>query len=84
MEKTFDLNEKGKIELTKEELKNLLDDVYYLGKAYGYAEGAKTIKKWTYKAPTPNVWTFPTSTPLCCTTHSATTTANSITLKVGN
>jgi len=83
MEKTFDLNEKGKIELTKEELKNLLDDVYYLGKACGYTEGAKTIKKWTYKAPTPNVWTYPTLTPLY-TAHSMTTSTSSITLKIGN
>ena len=83
MEKTFDLNEKGKIELTKEELKNLLDDVYYLGKAYGYAEGEKKKKKWTYKAPTPNAWTYPTLTPLY-TSDFVTTTTNSITLKVGN
>ena len=45
MIKIFTTNSKGKIELTKEELKELLDEAYW--------EGCKNhITSWTYTSPT--------------------------------
>jgi len=49
MIKIFTLNEKNKIELTKEELENLLNESYW--------EGCRS-KYWTYTTPS---WTYTTS-----------------------
>lgn len=63
MIKTFTLNKKGKIELSKDELKTLLDEVYN----EGYQNGNKT---WIYTTP------YPTATPTwwTCTTTASTST----------
>lgn len=56
--KCFTKNKNNKIELTEEELKELLDEVY----EYGYNEGNK--KTYWYTSPTinPNPWRYGCST----------------------
>lgn len=51
MIKVFTTNKEGKIELTKEELKNLLDEAYW--------DGHRAAGSWTYRTPnlTPYYWT---------------------------
>ncbi len=69
MIKVFTLNKNGKIELTKKELKQLLDNAYW--------EGYQDNKSWVYTTPL----TYPhysTTTPLTYPYYS--TTADSITL----
>lgn len=58
MKKEFKLNKNNKIELTKEQLKSLLDDAYWEG--YRSASGTT----WTYTTPnwTPYYWTTTTAT----------------------
>ena len=58
MKKEFKLNKNGKIELSKEQLKTLLDDAYW----EGYRSGSGTT--WTYTTPnwTPYYWTTTTAT----------------------
>lgn len=58
MKKEFKFNKNNKIELTKEQLKSLLDDVYW----EGYKSGSNTT--WTYTTPnwTPYTWTSSTGT----------------------
>ena len=53
MKKEFKLNKNNKIELTKEQLKSLLDDAYW----EGYRSASYTT--WTYTTPnwTPYYWT---------------------------
>lgn len=53
MKKEFKFNKNGKIELSKEQLKSLLDDAYWEG--YRSASGTT----WTYITPnwTPYYWT---------------------------
>ena len=53
MKKEFKFNKNNKIELTKEQLKSLLDDAYWEG--YRSASGTT----WTYTTPdwTPYYWT---------------------------
>lgn len=53
MKKEFKFNKNNKIELTKEQLKSLLDDAYWEG--YRNASGTT----WTYTTPnwTPYYWT---------------------------
>lgn len=53
MIKSFKFNKNNKIELTKEQLKSLLDDAYWEG--YRSASGGTT---WTYTTPnwTPYTW----------------------------
>ena len=53
MKKEFKFNKNNKIELTKEQLKSLLDDAYWEG--YRSASGTT----WTYITPnwTPYYWT---------------------------
>lgn len=54
MTKTFELNKDGKIELTKEELKKLLDEVY--------EEGRNGVYVYTTPyTPTYSPWTITTS-----------------------
>lgn len=43
MIKVFTLNKNGKIELTKKQLENLLNEAYYQGKGY--------TTTWTYTTP---------------------------------
>lgn len=52
--KVFTKNNVGKIEFTEEELKNLLDEVYW--------EGYNNHTTWTWQAPSwsPYVWTSTT------------------------
>ncbi len=45
MKKAFKFNKNNKIELTKEQLKSLLDDAYW----EGYRSGVGTT--WTYTTP---------------------------------
>lgn len=53
--KILTINLKGKIELTKEELKELLDEAYW--------EGTKShITSWTYTSPTVTPYYYTTST----------------------
>ena len=55
MIKIFTTNSKGKIELTKEELKELLDEAYW--------EGAKRhTTSWTYTSPAVTPYYYTTST----------------------
>jgi len=58
MKKEFKFNKNGKIELSKEELKTLLDDAYW----EGYRSGSGMT--WTYITPnwTPYYWTTTTAT----------------------
>lgn len=51
--RTFPHNEKGKIEFTKEELQNLLNEVYNEGKkdSYSIYYGSNTIPVGTYPSP---------------------------------
>lgn len=57
MKKEFKFNKNNKIELTKEQLKSLLDQTYW----EGYKNGSSTI--WTYTTPNyiPSIWTNATS-----------------------
>lgn len=59
MTKSFKFNKNGKIELSKEQLKSLLDDAYW----EGYRSGSGTT--WTYTTPnwTPYYWTTTTAAP---------------------
>ena len=80
MRKTFKFNQNGKIEFTKEELKELLDEVYRAG----YDDNS-----WTYNTPIiwkyeftgiPSYYTYTTTTSLNSSefTTSNTTTNGSI------
>lgn len=53
--RVFTLNNNGKIEITEEELRKLLDDSYWEG---FYDSG----KSWTYTSPNINPITIPTIT----------------------
>ena len=53
--KCFTKNKNNKIELTEQELKELLDEVY----KYGYNEGNK--KTYWYTSPTVSPWTWTVS-----------------------
>ena len=73
MIKVFTTNKDGKIELTKDELKKLLDEAYW--------EGYRSNNVWTYQTPnwSPYQWTV--------TTDSVTLNAEDIklgTITVGN
>lgn len=69
MTKTFKFNQNGKIEFTKEELKQLLDEVYRAG----YDDNS-----WTYN--TPIIWKYEfTGTPSYYTYTTTTASANSST-----
>ena len=61
--KTFEKNEKGKIEFTEKELKELLDEIYQ----YGYNEG-KGYKTFIYTSPSWTLnkpyWTYCSTTPV--------------------
>ena len=69
MIKVFTTNKNGKIELTKEELKNLLDEAYW----DGYRANNHS---WTYTTPnwTPYQWTATNDRTI--STLSSTSTAN--------
>lgn len=54
MIKVFTLNNNGKIEITEEELRKLLDDSYW----EGYYDSGKS---WTYASPNINPATFTTN-----------------------
>ena len=54
MIKVFTTNKDGKIELTKEELKNLLDEAYW--------DGHRAAGSWTYRTPNFNPYTWTCST----------------------
>ena len=64
MKKEFKFNKNNKIELTKEQLKSLLDDAYW----EGYRSGFGTT--WTYTTPnwTPYYWTTTTAISGNCET----------------
>lgn len=67
MKKTFKFNQNGKIEFTKEELKELLDEIYNAG----YNDNT-----WTYT--TPFIWKYEfTGTPSYYTYTTTTASANS-------
>lgn len=72
MIKVFELNKNKKIELTKEELENLLNQAYW--------EGYRNKNTWTYT--TPNYWTTcmdHTNSPY--TISASDINSNSITIK---
>ncbi len=84
MKKEFKFNKNGKIELSKEELKTLLDEAYW----EGYRSGSGTT--WTYTTPnwTPYYWTTTTATTGAATTgtitNSGSTSDGTITLTSTN
>ena len=67
MIKVFTTNKNGKIELTKDELKELLDEAYW----DGYRVNNHS---WTYTTPgwNPYIWTSTTSTGTSSTTSTLT------------
>lgn len=71
MIKIFTTNKNGKIELTKDELKNLLDDAYW----EGFRNNTTT---WVYNSPswTPYSWT--------CSSSGATLHTNAVDFNVSN
>lgn len=72
MKKEFKFNKNNKIELTKEQLKSLLDEAYW----EGYRSGSGTT--WTYTTPnwTPYYWT---TTPAATTGTITNATTGTIT-----
>lgn len=68
MIKVFTLNKNGKIELTKQELEQLLNESYW--------EGYRNKNYWTY--------TSPSITPYVITNNTATDTSNSYTIDGNN
>lgn len=56
MIKVFTLNAKGKIELTKNELEQLLNKSYWEGYSEGYS---KKITYWTYSSPSYSIFNNP-------------------------
>lgn len=70
MIKVFTLNEKNKIELTKEELENLLNESYW--------EGCRS-KSWTYTTPS---WI--STTPLVSTSSPYTVSNNGSSISLTN
>lgn len=73
MTKNFKFNKNNKIELTKEQLKSLLDQAYW----EGYRSGSSTT--WTYTTPnwTPYYWTTTTAATTGTITSSTGTIINS-------
>ena len=71
MIKVFELNKNKKIELTKEELENLLNQAYW--------EGYRNKNTWTYT--TPNYWTCIDHSANSPYTITNTSDSNSITIK---
>ena len=71
--KVFTLNENKKIEFTKNELKELLDEMYN----EGYKDGAN---KYYYTTPYKPWWS---TTPLYTTTSATTINSDSINVKSG-
>ena len=68
MIEVFTLNKNGKIELTKQELKQLLNKSYWEGYTEGYWGGYKNNNHWTYNSPSaPIISTSPTIVPLTST-----------------
>lgn len=72
MIKVFTLNKNGKIELTKKQLENLLNEAYYQGKGYNYTT------TWTYTTPTP-YYTITNDNITCTTTDTSNLTASNLT-----
>ena len=73
MIKVFTTNKDGKIELTKEELKSLLDEAYW----DGYKANCVT---YTYHSPStwsPYTWTTSATTDTC-TLNTSTNTSNTV------
>lgn len=64
MIKVFTLNEKGKIELTKDELEQLLNKSYWEGYSEGYS---KKTPYWTYTSPTISYPIFNNPCKITCT-----------------
>lgn len=73
MIKVFTLNKNGKIELTKKELEQLLNESYW----EGYRNNSNLY--WTYTSPSINTNSY-ISTP-CNTIHANDLTSDSITIK---
>ena len=73
MIKVFTLNEKGKIELTKDELEQLLNKSYWEGYSEGYS---KKTSYWTY--------TSPFSYPISNNPYKITYTDGSMKIKIGD
>ena len=71
MIKVFTLNEKGKIELTKDELEQLLNESYW----EGYSEGYTKKTTWTYTSP---------SYPIFNNPYKITYTDDSMKIKIGD
>ncbi len=71
MIKVFTLNKKGKIELTKDELEQLLNKSYWEGYSEGYTK--KTI--WTYTSPSNLIFNNP---------YKITYTDDSMKIKIGD
>ena len=76
MTKSFKLNKNNKIELTKEQLKSLLDDAYW----EGYRSGSGTT--WTYTTPnwTPYYYTTTTSATTGAITNNSSASNGTITI----
>lgn len=80
MIKVFTTNKNGKIELTKDELKSLLDEAYW----DGYSSNNNVI--YTYRSPswTPYCWTATGSSITLNSTDTANSTINATTVSVPN
>ena len=77
MIKVFTLNSDGKIELTKDELKDLLDQAYW--------DGYSANNRWTYSSPlTPYKWTTNGCTLTCGEAHTSVEAHNSSDLDHGS
>ena len=71
MVKVFTTNKEGKIELTKDELKSLLDEAYW--------DGYRSNNNWVYTTPiwSPYQWTVTTSN-VTLKSNDITTETNSV------
>lgn len=74
MIKVFTLNKNGKIELTKKELEQLLNESYW----EGYRNSNNNY--WTYTSPTPYKLLY-SSTPYTISTAGSISSSDSITIK---
>lgn len=83
MEKTFKPNKNGKIEFTKEQLKNLLDEVWRDGYNVGYARNYTWRSPWYYDPWYPITWTTTTGSATGTAT-AKTVPTDSITINANN
>lgn len=78
MIKVFTTNKEGKIELTKDELKSILDEAYW--------DGYRASHSYTYYTPlwTPYQWTINTSNSVDLSSANSNTADSTITIQNNN